>query len=79
MLLLAQIKLGCDCDVLKLKGGGGAVHRLMIEMQPGNLQKSCHKSMGSSQRDEARAKYINEHLPEIIPEEKEPDKEKENK
>lgn len=69
MMLLAQLKLGCDCGIMKLKGGGGAIHRLMIEMQPGNLQQSCRKTMGSSQRDTMRAKYINEHLPEFEPEE----------
>ncbi|MCQ2496738.1 MAG: hypothetical protein MJ131_09125 [Lachnospiraceae bacterium] len=72
MMLLAQLKLGCDCDVMRLRGGGGAIHRLMIEMQPGNLQKNYKKTMGSSQRDQMRAKYINEHLPEFLPEDELP-------
>jgi len=35
-------------------------------MQPGNLQTIYKKSMGSVQRDEYRAKYLNENLPELI-------------
>ena len=66
MVLLAQLKLGSDCGIINIKGGGAALHRLMIEMQPGNLQAICKKSMGSTQRDEQRAKYVNEHLPELI-------------
>ena len=66
MVLLAQLKLGSDCGVIKIKGGGSALHRLMIEMQPGNLQTIYKKSMGSTQRDEYRAKYLNENLPELI-------------
>ena len=69
MVLLAQLKLGSDCGLIKVKGGGSEIHRLMIEMQPGNLQTIYNKkSMGSVQRDEYRAKYLNEHLPEIIEE-----------
>lgn len=66
MVLLAQLKLGSDCGGIKIKGGGSALHRLMIEMQPGNLQTIYKKSMGSTQRDEYRAKYLNENLPELI-------------
>ena len=69
MVLLAQLKLGSDCGVIKIKGGGSVLHRLMIEMQPGNLQTIYKKNMGSAQRDEYRAKYLNEHLPELIPDE----------
>ena len=72
MVLLAQLKLGNDCGIIKVKGGGSEIHKLMIEMQPGNLQSICNKkNMGSVQRDEFRAKYLNEHLPEIIEEETE--------
>ena len=46
--------------------GGNALHKLMIETQPGNLQTCLKKTMGSVQRDEQRAKYLNEHLPELI-------------
>ena len=74
MVLLAQLKLGSDIGLINIKGGGSALHRLMIEMQPGNLQAICRKNMGSVQRDEQRAKYLNEHLPElIVPEEKKPE------
>ena len=73
MVLLAQLKLGSDCGVIKVKGGGSVLHRLMIEMQPGNLQTVYKKNMGSAQRDEYRAKYLNEHLPELIPDEDEPE------
>ena len=66
MVLLAQLKLGSDCGIIDLSGGGSRLHRLMIEMQPGNLQTICKKSMGSVQRDEQRAKFLNENLPELI-------------
>ncbi|MCR5206123.1 MAG: hypothetical protein K6E47_13920 [Lachnospiraceae bacterium] len=66
MVLLAQLKLGSDCGIIDIKGGGSRLHRLMIEMQPGNLQTYYKKTMGSVQRDELRAKYLNEHLPELI-------------
>ena len=66
MVLLAQLKLGSDCGIIELSGGGSRLHRLMIEMQPGNLQTICKKSMGSVQRDEQRAKFLNENLPEPI-------------
>ena len=70
MVLLAQLKFGCDLGIIQVKGGGNALHKLMIETQPGNLQTCLKKTMGSVQRDEQRAKYLNEHLPElIIPEE----------
>lgn len=65
MVLLAQLKFGSDCGIIKIKGGGSGLHRLMIEMQPGNLQTYYKKTMGSTQRDEQRAKYLNEHLPEL--------------
>lgn len=68
MLLLANVKLGCDCGIIRLKGGGGAVHRLMIEMQPGNLQQSSRKILDDSKRDELRARYLNEHIPDFEPE-----------
>jgi protein arginine kinase len=71
MVLLAQLKFGSDCGIINIKGGGSRLHRLMIEMQPGNLQTICKKTMGSVQRDEQRAKYLNEHLPELIEEEEE--------
>ena len=65
MLLLAQLKLGCDVGVLKLKDGGAGIYRLMIESQPGNLQKIEGKSLGSRDRDRVRAEYLNENLPEF--------------
>jgi protein-arginine kinase len=66
MVLLAQLKFGCDLGIISVKGGGNALHKLMIETQPGNLQTCLKKTMGSVQRDEQRAKYLNEHLPELI-------------
>ena len=71
MVLLAQLKMGCDCGILNIKGGGCEIHKLMIEMQPGNIQTTYKKNMGSVQRDEYRAKYLNEHLPALIESEEE--------
>lgn len=71
MVLLAQLKLGSDCGLIKIKGGGNEIHRLMIEMQPGNIQTTYKKNMGSSQRDEFRAKFLNKMLPELIKTEEE--------
>lgn len=66
MLLLAQLKLGCDVGILKLQDGGAGIYRLMIEIQPGNLQKNEGKSLGSRDRDRVRAKYLNDNLPEFL-------------
>lgn len=68
MLLLAQLKLGCDLGVLKLKNGGAGIYSLMIDIQPGNLQKYEGKSMGSIERDKVRARFLNDHLPDFIDE-----------
>ena len=66
MVLLAQLKLGSDCGIINLKGGGCEIHKLMIESQPGNIQTAYKKNMGSTQRDEYRAKFLNKNLPELI-------------
>lgn len=66
MLLLAQVKLGADAGILSVKGGGAGLYRLMMDIQPGNLQKLCKKTMGNSERDSERALYINKKLPELL-------------
>ncbi len=65
MTLLAQLKLGMDMKLIQL-GDDYNVHELMMEIQPGNLQSSLDKNVGSVQRDKYRADYIRKKLPEII-------------
>lgn len=64
MALLAQIKLGADTGLIKLKGEVN-IHLLMMDIQPASLQKLLGKNAGSSVRDRARAEYIQKRLPEL--------------
>ncbi len=65
MTLLSQIKFGVDCDVIKFEREFN-VHKLMMGVQPGSLQWTLGKNVGSLTRDQSRAEYIRKELPEII-------------
>lgn len=65
MTLLAQLKLGVDTDIIRLKQDKN-IFQMMMEIQPANLQKIIGKNIGSNERDFYRAEYINKALPELI-------------
>ncbi len=65
MTLLSQIKFGADCDVIKFDREFN-VHKLMMGVQPGSLQWTLGKNVGSVTRDQSRAEYIRKELPEIM-------------
>ncbi len=65
MTLLSQIKFGVDCGLIKFDHEFN-VHKLMMGVQPGSLQWTLGKNVGSLTRDQARAEYIRKELPTII-------------
>lgn len=62
MELLAQVKLGLDCEILKPKGNFN-IYKMMMAIQPSNLQYSLGKNVGNRIRDKIRAEYLNTNLP----------------
>jgi len=65
MTLLSQLKFGMDCDLIKFDREFN-IHKLMMGVQPGSLQWTLGKNVGSATRDQARAEYIRNELPTII-------------
>jgi protein arginine kinase len=65
MTLLSQIKFGADCGLIRFDKAFN-VHKLMMGVQPGSLQWTLGKNVGSLTRDQARAEYIRKELPTII-------------
>lgn len=65
MTLLSQIKFGSDCGLIKFDHEFN-VHKLMMGVQPGSLQWTLGKNVGSQSRDQSRAEYIRKELPTII-------------
>ncbi|ABX43813.1 protein arginine kinase [Lachnoclostridium phytofermentans] len=64
LMMLSQLKLGMDAGLMKLSEPLN-IHKLMMEVTPGNLQKSLGKSVGRGERDRYRAEYINNKLPQL--------------
>ncbi|HEX3076102.1 MAG TPA: protein arginine kinase [Lachnospiraceae bacterium] len=64
MTLLSQVKFGIDTGIIKFSLNQ-SIYQLMIEIQPANLQQMLGKTAGTKDRERARAKYLNEHLPEL--------------
>jgi len=64
MTLLSQIKFGADCGLIKFDREFN-IHRLMMGVQPGSLQWTLGKNVGSLTRDQARSEYIRKELPSI--------------
>lgn len=64
MTLLAQIKLGFDTGLIKLKETPN-FHRIMMEIQPASLQKQYGKVIGNGERERVRAEFLNKRLPDI--------------
>lgn len=65
MALLSQLKFGADCNLVKFDREFN-IHKLMMGVQPGSLQWSIGKNVGSVTRDQSRAEYIRKELPAII-------------
>lgn len=64
MTLLSQLKFGMDCELIKFDKEFN-IHKLMMGVQPGSLQWSLGKNVGSITRDQSRAEYIRKELPTI--------------
>ncbi len=67
MTLLSQIKFGADCGLIKFDREIN-IHKLMMGVQPGSLQWTLGKNVGSITRDQSRAEFIRKELPDIISE-----------
>jgi len=65
MTLLSQLKFGQDCGLVKFDREFN-VHKLMMGVQPGSLQWTLGKNVGSLTRDQSRAEYIRKELPTIL-------------
>jgi len=65
MTLLSQIKFGADCGLIKFDREFN-VHKMMMGVQPGSLQWTLGKNVGSTTRDRSRAEYISKELPKLI-------------
>lgn len=65
MTLLSQIKLGADCGLINFNKEFN-IHKLMMGVQPGCLQWTLGKNVGSVSRDQSRADYIRKELPDIV-------------
>jgi protein arginine kinase len=65
MALLSQLKFGLDCGLVKFDREFN-IHKMMMGVQPGSLQWTLGKSVGSLTRDKSRAEYIRKELPTII-------------
>lgn len=65
MSLLSQLKFGADCGLVHFEREFN-IHKLMMGVQPGSLQWTLGKNVGSITRDQSRAEYIRKELPTII-------------
>lgn len=65
MKLLSQLKFGSDSELIKFDREFN-IHKMMMGVQPGSLQWTIGKNVGSMSRDKARAEYISKELPTII-------------
>lgn len=65
MTLLSQLKFGKDCGLVNFDREFN-IHKMMMGVQPGSLQWTLGKNVGSLTRDQARAEYIRKELPTII-------------
>lgn len=64
-IYLSQLKFGADCNLIEFDHKIN-IHQLMMGVQPGSLQWTLGKNLGSQTRDQARAEYIRHELPNII-------------
>ena len=64
MIFLSRIMSGIVDGILETEEGC-AVYRMMLGIQPANLQSLSEKPLGKEELDEARADYIRAELPEL--------------
>ena len=57
MTYLSQIKFGADSGLIKFDREFN-VHKMMMGVQPGSLQWTLGKNLGSNTRDKSRSDYI---------------------
>ncbi len=65
MMLLSQIMLGISTGVLRTESPF-QVYRLMLGIQPANLQKRSDRPLGKVEIDRARADYLRAELPVVL-------------
>ena len=65
MIFLSRIMSGIVDGILETEGECG-IYRLMLGIQPANLQKASERPLGKEELDEARASYIRKELPELL-------------
>jgi protein arginine kinase len=58
MQLLSDIRMGFVNDICKLPKPRLTIYNLMMNIQPGTLQKLCGKAFSGHERDAARAEYL---------------------
>lgn len=67
MRYLTNIRFGLCEGIIHYEGEGTAnIFEMMIRMQPASLQLEADKTLGTAERDQYRAKYIREHLPDLV-------------
>ncbi len=64
MIFLSQIMAGITDGILETEGNWG-VYRLMLGIQPANLQMISQRPMEEGELEEVRAAYIRKELPEL--------------
>ena len=64
MTLLSRLMAGCADGLLRMEEPC-AVYRLMLGIQPANLQKYSRQPLGKDELEVARGRYLREHLPEL--------------
>jgi protein arginine kinase len=58
MSLLSDIRMGYVNGVLRLPRPRLTVYNLMMNIQPGNLQRMCGRLLSEKERDTVRAEYL---------------------
>ena len=65
MTFLSQLMSGVTDGILRFKEPC-SLYRIMLGIQPGNLQLGADRPLGKEELDEARAVFVREELPELI-------------
>ena len=66
MILLSRLMAGCADGVIRMEEPC-AVYRLMLGIQPANLQKLSTRPLGREELEMARASYLRSELPKLLP------------
>jgi protein-arginine kinase len=60
MDLLSDVRLGFITGILNAPRPPKQIYQIMIEIQPGHMQRNAGTEMSEQERDIARAKYLRE-------------------